>query len=189
LVDEYQDTNKAQFEITKLLAGKSRNITAVGDASQAIYSFRGADYRNLLLLQSEYPELTTVTLPRNYRSTQHILDSAYGVIRNNTGHPTIKLESSLTEGDKVQYIESLDEKSEAKKVVSLTKKYIDSGGQVVILYRTNAQSRAFEDELIRRCCLSTSVGLGSMVEQRKDLIAYLRIIITQEEIARKRLED
>lgn len=191
LVDEYQDTNKAQFEITKSLSEKSRNITAVGDASQAIYSFRGADFRNLLLLQSEFPALVTVSLPKNYRSTQHILDSAYGVIKNNMGHPTIKLESTQKEGEKINLIEVTDEKEEARKVISEIKKKIGEEMEVAVLYRTNAQSRSFEDELIRADIPYKLIG-GVRFYGRaevKDLIAYLRVINNpEEEVARKRLE-
>lgn len=191
LVDEYQDTNKAQFEITKNLAQKSQNITAVGDASQAIYSFRGADFRNLLLLQTEFPTLTTVSLPKNYRSTQHILDSAYGVIKNNTGHPTIKLESTQREGERIELIETVDERDEARKIIAETKKKIDKGAEVAILYRTNAQSRSFEDELVRCDTPYRLVG-GTRFYGRaeiKDLIAYLRVVNNpEEEVSRKRLE-
>ncbi|KKT50534.1 MAG: hypothetical protein UW42_C0017G0002 [Candidatus Collierbacteria bacterium GW2011_GWB1_44_197] len=102
LVDEYQDTNKAQFALTKYLAGEKRNITAVGDAAQAIYSFRGADYRNLKLFEETYPELITVGLPKNYRSTQFILDAAYSVVSNNVNHPTLKLSAEREMGKKVR---------------------------------------------------------------------------------------
>ncbi|KKS91495.1 MAG: ATP-dependent DNA helicase PcrA, partial [Candidatus Collierbacteria bacterium GW2011_GWC2_43_12] len=114
LVDEYQDTNKAQFELTKLLAGERRNIMAVGDVAQAIYSFRGADYKNLKLLEQAYPELKTVGLPKNYRSTQFILDAAYGVVKNNTNHPTMRLSATREAGEKVNLYEALDERDEAK---------------------------------------------------------------------------
>lgn len=191
LVDEYQDTNKAQFSITKILSRKNGNITAVGDASQAIYSFRGADFRNLLLLQSEFPNLTTISLPKNYRSTQHILDSAYGVIHNNTSHPTIKLISTQEEGEKVDMFVCEDEKHEARKIVTEAEKYANMGQESAILYRTNAQSRAFEDELVRRDIGYKLVG-GVRFYGRaeiKDLIAYLRLTLNpEEEVARKRVE-
>lgn len=191
LVDEYQDTNKAQFELTKLLAGEKRNITAVGDAAQAIYSFRGADYRNLRLLEETYPELTTVGLPKNYRSTQYILDAAYGVVSNNTNHPTLKLSATREIGQKVNLFEALDERDEARYVVDQSKKIGDRGEEVAILYRTNAQSRAFEDEFLKRDIPYKLIG-GLRFYNRaevKDLIAYLRLIHNpSEEISRQRIE-
>ena len=183
LVDEYQDTNKAQFELTRLLTGENKNITAVGDAAQAIYSFRGADFRNLLLLQSEYPDLTIVSLPRNYRSTQKILDGAYGVIKNNTSHPVIKLESTGIEGEKIELYEALDERDESRYVVSKCQKLETDDEEVVILYRTNAQSRAFEDELMKRNLTYKLIG-GLRFYNRaeiKDLIAYLRLVVNEKE--------
>lgn len=191
LVDEYQDTNRAQFELTKLLAGKKQNITAVGDAAQAIYSFRGADYRNLVLFEEEYPKATTVSLPMNYRSTQHILDTAYGVIKNNTTHPTLHLETTGGDGEMVDFFEALDEKDEAKYVVEQARKISADDGAVAILYRTNAQSRAFEDELMRRDIPYKLVG-GLRFYNRaeiKDLVAYLRLVNNKdEEISRIRVE-
>ncbi len=191
LVDEYQDTNKAQFMITKLLAGEKHNITAVGDAAQAIYSFRGADYRNLRLLEEAFPELVTVGLPKNYRSTQYILDAAYGVVSNNVNHPTLKLSATREMGQKVELLEALDERDEAKYVVGAAKKIADTGNEVAILYRTNAQSRSFEDELLRRDIPYKLIG-GLRFYNRaevKDLIAYLRLLYNpNEEISRSRIE-
>lgn len=191
LVDEYQDTNKAQFEITKLLAGERHNITAVGDAAQAIYSFRGADYRNLSLLEETYPELITVGLPKNYRSTQSILDAAYGVVSNNVNHPTLRLASTREVGQKINLYEAVDEKDEAKYIVDQCHKISNLGEEVAILYRTNAQSRAFEDELLRRDIPYKLIG-GLRFYNRaevKDLIAYLRLINNQgEDVSRQRIE-
>lgn len=191
LVDEYQDTNKAQFELTKHLAGKKQNITAVGDAAQAIYSFRGADYRNLVLFKSEYPKAAMVSLPMNYRSTQNILDTAYGVISHNTTHPTLHLETTEGAGEMVSIFEAGDERDEAKYVIEQARKMSEEDGGVAILYRTNAQSRAFEDELMRRDIPYKLVG-GLRFYNRaeiKDLIAYLRILNNpEEEISRGRIE-
>lgn len=191
LVDEYQDTNKAQFALTKLLTGSGENITAVGDASQAIYSFRGADFRNLSLLSENYPNLTTVSLPRNYRSTQKILDAAWGVIRNNTGHPVIKLDADRGGDDKVELIEAEDERDEARIVVNKARLLIGLDEEVAILYRTNAQSRAFEDELMKRDLAYRLVG-GLRFYSRaevKDVLAYVRLVINpKDEISRKRVE-
>lgn len=183
LVDEYQDVNKAQFVITRLLTGANGNITAVGDASQAIYSFRGADFRNLLLLENEYPELKTVSLPRNYRSTQTILDAAYGVISHNTSHPVIKLSAEGESGDPVDLYEAADEKDEAKFVIGICQSLSLKGEEAVVLYRTNAQSRAFEDELIKRGLPYKLIG-GLRFYNRaeiKDLISYLRLTVNSED--------
>jgi len=191
LVDEYQDTNKAQFELTKLLAGERQNITAVGDAAQAIYSFRGADYRNLVLFKNEYPKASMVSLPMNYRSTQNILDTAYGVISHNTSHPTLHLETTAGVGEMVDFFEASDERDEAKYVIEQARKSSAEDGQSAILYRTNAQSRAFEDELMRRDIPYKLVG-GLRFYNRaeiKDLIAYLRVVNNpKEEISRARIE-
>lgn len=191
LVDEYQDTNRAQFELTKQLAGKRQNITAVGDAAQAIYSFRGADFRNLVLFKEEYPKATIVSLPMNYRSTQNILDTAYGVISHNTTHPTLHLVTEGETGEMVEYFEASDERDEAKYMVEQARKSAESTKTVAILYRTNAQSRAFEDELMRRDIPYKLVG-GIRFYNRaeiKDLVAYLRIYNNhEEEISRTRVE-
>ncbi len=183
LVDEYQDTNKVQFELTRQLAGEERNLTVVGDASQAIYSFRGADFRNLLLLKQEFADIKMVELPKNYRSTQNILDSAYSVVKNNNGHPVIKLESTQEEGDKIELIENADEADEARMIVKEAEKYADKNEEVAVLYRTNAQSRAIEEELIRRRVPYKLVG-GVRFYGRaeiKDLIAFLRLINNKDE--------
>ncbi len=191
LIDEYQDTNKVQFELTRLLAGDDKNLTVVGDASQAIYSFRGADFRNLLLLEAEYPEIKKVELPKNYRSTQSILDSAYSVVKNNTGHPVIKLESTQDTGEKIKLFETSDEVEEAKMVITEATRTITAEEEVAILYRTNAQSRALEEELIRRGVAYKLVG-GVRFYGRaeiKDLFAYLRLVNNkEEEVAKNRIE-
>ena len=191
LVDEYQDTNRAQFELTRQLAGNKQNITAVGDAAQAIYSFRGADYRNLALFKTEYPKATMVSLPTNYRSTQNILDTAYGVISHNTTHPTLHLKTTEGAGEKVDFFEAVDERDEARFMVEQGRKLAETEASVAILYRTNAQSRALEDELMRRDIPYKLVG-GLRFYNRaeiKDLIAYLRFINNpEEEIAKARIE-
>ena len=190
LVDEYQDTNKAQFQLTKYLAGEKKNITAVGDSSQAIYSFRGADFRNLLLLEDEYPEIQRIDLPKNYRSTQIILDGAYSVLSNNTTHPTIKLVANNEEGEKIRLIQSEDEKKEARRVVSEAAER-SLFGEVAILYRVNSLSRALEEELVRSSVSYKLVG-GTRFYARaeiKDLLSYLRLVINiEEEVSLKRAE-
>jgi len=163
----------------------------VGDAAQAIYSFRGADYRNLILFESEYPKTARVSLPMNYRSTQNILDTAYGVISNNTAHPTLHLETNEGSGEMVDFFEAVDERDESKYIVEQARKISSEDGNVAILYRTNAQSRAFEDELMRRDIPYKLVG-GLRFYNRaeiKDLVAYLRVLNNpEEEISRARIE-
>lgn len=183
LVDEYQDTNKAQFQLTKLLATNPNGLMVVGDAAQAIYSFRGADFRNLTLLANEYPNLTTVRLPRNYRSTQTILDAAYNVIANNTNHPVLKLEAEKALGDKIGAVEAIDEREEAMYVVKMAERLIENGGTLGVLYRTNAQSRAIEEALIKRRIDYKLVGGIRFYDRAeiKDLLAYLRVVYNQED--------
>ena len=181
LVDEYQDTNKAQFVLTKLLVTNPNGLMVVGDAAQAIYSFRGADFRNLTLLSAEFPNLTTVRLPRNYRSTQTILSAAYGVIANNTNHPVLKLEADKGTGEKIEMIEAIDEREEAAYVMKTAERLVGRGETLGVLYRTNAQSRAIEEALIRGRIDYRLVG-GIRFYNRaeiKDLLAYLRVIYNQ----------
>ncbi len=184
LVDEYQDTNKAQFLITKLLAVHPTGLMVVGDAAQAIYSFRGADFRNLSLLEKEYPNLVTLRLPKNYRSTQTILDAAYGVIANNKNHPVLKLEAIKSFGEKIDMVEVMDEKEEAAYVVSVAERLAAAGGSLAVLYRTNAQSRAIEEALIRRKIDYKLVGGIRFYDRAeiKDLLAYLRVIYNADDL-------
>lgn len=189
LVDEYQDTNKAQFELTKLLTSSPDRLSVVGDASQAIYSFRGADFRNLSLLKEHFPELTEVRLEVNYRSTQNILDGAYGVINNNTNHPILRLTTNEGGGEKISLYEAMDEKDEAIYVVNRLAEEPET--ESAILYRTNAQSRAFEEELLRRGIGYKLVGGTRFYERAeiKDLIAYLRVIANDKDgVSWKRVE-
>ena len=184
LVDEYQDTNKAQFLITKLLAVHPTGLMVVGDAAQAIYSFRGADFRNLSLLEKEYPNLVTLRLPKNYRSTQTILDAAYSVIANNKNHPVLKLEAVKSFGEKIDMVEVIDEKEEAAYVVSVAERLSATGGSLAVLYRTNAQSRAIEEALIRRKIDYKLVGGIRFYDRAeiKDLLAYLRVIYNADDL-------
>lgn len=184
LVDEYQDTNKAQFLITKLLAVHPTGLMVVGDAAQAIYSFRGADFRNLSLLEKEYPDLVTLRLPKNYRSTQTILDAAYGVIANNKNHPVLKLEAIKSFGEKIDMVEVVDEREEAAYVVSVAERLSTVGGSLAVLYRTNAQSRAIEEALIRRKIDYKLVGGIRFYDRAevRDLLAYLRVIYNADDL-------
>lgn len=184
LVDEYQDTNKAQFELTKLLAANPKGLTVVGDAAQAIYSFRGADYKNLMMLDKEYPDLKTVTLKNNYRSTQMILDAANGVISNNKNHPILQLESTISGGEKIKMVEVLDEKEEAACVVSAAEEASKNDESLAVLYRTNAQSRAIEEALIRRNVPYRLVGGVRFYDRLevKDMLACIRIVANQKDL-------
>ena len=188
LVDEYQDTNKAQYEITKMLTLDKRNLTVVGDAAQAIYSWRGANYRNLLLLKQDYPELTTINLEQNYRSTQNILDAAYAVINNNKNHPILKLWTEKSGGEKITVYEANDESQEAQFIINnIYGNYSD----YAVLYRTNAQSRVLEESFLHASIPYVLVGGVRFYERKeiKDLICYLRLVLNPaEEVARKRIE-
>jgi DNA helicase II / ATP-dependent DNA helicase PcrA len=188
LVDEYQDTNKAQYQITKLLSAKDKNLTVVGDASQAIYSWRGADYRNLLLLKMDYPDLITINLEQNYRSTQTILDAAYQVISKNKNHPILKLWTDKGAGQKIKIFEAETELEEAQFVLQQIK---SNYSDYAVLYRTNAQSRVLEEAFLHAGIPYTLVGGVRFYERKevKDVLAYLRLVVNQEdEIARKRAE-
>lgn len=189
LVDEYQDTNKAQYMLTKILAGKHKNITVVGDAAQAIYSWRGADYKNMLLLKSDFADLVTINLEQNYRSTQNILSAANSVISQNKKHPILKLWTDNTDGDKITVYEADTEADEARFVADTVwnKNYAD----FAVLYRTNAQSRVFEEALLHRGIPYTLIGGVRFYERReiKDVMAYLHLLVNPDnEVARKRCE-
>lgn len=188
LVDEYQDTNKAQYEITKLLSKKYRNLTVVGDASQAIYSWRGADYRNLQLLKQDFPDLTIINLEQNYRSTQTILDAANKVISKNKNHPVLKLWTVKNGGAKIGVYEADSESEEATYVISQLK---DDYSDYAILYRTNAQSRVFEEAFLHAGIPYVLVGGTRFYERKeiKDVVCCLRLVMNPEDdVARKRAE-
>lgn len=182
LVDEYQDTNRVQYKLTKLLAARHHNLCAVGDADQSIYGWRGADINNILDFEKDYPEAQTVKLEQNYRSTQFILDAANAVIDNNSGRKKKNLWSDKGKGQKPIYYEATDGMDEARFVVErmqeLELKYGLKLGQMAILYRTNAQSRVFEEMLVR-CGMSYSLVGGTKFYDRqeiKDVLAYLKVV-------------
>lgn len=188
LVDEYQDTNKSQYEITKLLAKKTHQITVVGDAAQAIYSWRGADYKNMLLLKQDFPDLETINLEQNYRSTQTILDAAYAVVSHNKNHPILKLWTGRESGAKITLYEADNEQDEARYVVqNITGNYKD----YAVLYRTNAQSRVLEEVFLHHNVPYVLVGGVRFYERKevKDVLAYLQLVINPaNEVAYKRAE-
>jgi DNA helicase-2/ATP-dependent DNA helicase PcrA len=183
LVDEYQDTNHAQYVLTKLLAGKWKNLTCVGDFSQSIYMWRGADFRNLNKLQVDFSDLKVLNLERNYRSTQVILDAAAGVISNNITHPVLSLWTDRKGGEKIGVYEARDEKDEAAFILYQINDLVKSEAllsfqDVAVLYRTNAQSRVVEEAFIRAGMPYILVG-GTRFYARKeikDCLSYLRVL-------------
>jgi DNA helicase-2/ATP-dependent DNA helicase PcrA len=197
LVDEYQDTNHAQYELTRLLAKSHQNLTVVGDCSQSIYSWRGADYRNVMKLKQDFPRLTTINLERNYRSHQIILDAAFSVISKNKSHPILKLWTDKQKGEKITLYQAKDEKDEAEFIIRKIENQMATGGtqeartpvagapfvgghgggnrtgpvaytQFAILYRTNAQSRALEESFLHASIPYILVG-GVRFYQRKEI--------------------
>ena len=181
LVDEYQDTNQAQYILTKLLASKYRNICVVGDENQSIYSFRGANYRNILNFEKDYKEAKVIKLEQNYRSTENILDAANSVIKNNASRKDKNLWSDKGKGDKIIYFRSYDEKDEAHYVARNIKKLLEDGksaDEIAVLYRTNAQSRTIEEEMLKENIPYRVVGSFYFYSRKeiKDLMAYLRLI-------------
>jgi DNA helicase-2/ATP-dependent DNA helicase PcrA len=183
LIDEYQDTNQAQYVLTQLLARKKRKLCVVGDASQAIYGFRGANYRNLLNLKNDFPELKIINLEQNYRSTQIILDAAWEVIRRNTSHPVLKMKTEKNHGQPVFIFCAKNQEEEALFVL---KKIIESGRSYkdfAVLYRTNAQSRVIEEVFLRAGIPYILVGGIRFYERReiKDCLSYLRLIINPDD--------
>ncbi len=192
-VDEYQDTNTVQYLFTTLLAKKYQQLTVVGDASQSIYRWRGADYRNMQKLKREYVNLTEIQLSRNYRSTQNILDAAHGVIGNNKNHPILSLWTEEGPGEKITIIEAYSGGDEATRiVVELQRLHIDHAWKdIALLYRTNAQSRSIEEAFIRAGIPYILIGGTKFYERKeiKDLLAYLRVLLNPEDmVSYKRAE-
>jgi DNA helicase-2/ATP-dependent DNA helicase PcrA len=181
LVDEYQDTNHAQYRLLQLLAEKHRNVFAVGDPDQSIYGFRGADIRNVMEFEQDFPGSYTIALEQNYRSTQHILDAANGIIRHNRERKEKNLWSELGDGDPVRVIEVEDEHAEARYVAAEIALLVEegfSGSEVAVFYRTNAQSRVLEDVLVRQGIAYQVIGGPRFYERAeiKDLVAYLQVL-------------
>src|SRR5678809_259739 len=194
LIDEYQDTNPAQYEIIKLLGAQHENVCVVGDDAQSIYSFRGATIQNILQFQKDYEDLTVVKLEQNYRSTQSILNIANEVIKNNKGQIPKVLWTENAAGEKIELVRTLTDNEEGKFVADtiqeqkLRNHYHNR--DFAILYRTNAQSRAFEESLRRMGIPYTIYGGISFYQRKeiKDYIAYLRITINpRDEEALKRI--
>lgn len=181
LIDEYQDTNEAQYILTKMISSKNRKITCVGDDSQSIYSFRGANYKNILNFEKDYKDAKTILLEENYRSTSNILDAANQVIRNNKQRKDKNLWTSRGAGEKIKYYRAFNEKDEAQYIIRKTKELINKGVEykdIAVLYRTNAQSRVIEEEMLKENMPYRVIGSFYFYSRKeiKDLIAYLRLI-------------
>ena len=190
LVDEYQDTNRPQYEIMRLLAGERHNVCAVGDEDQSIYSWRGADIRNILEFEQDFPEAKIIRLEQNYRSTQNILQAASAVVANNVKRKGKKLWTARQGGARIGYYEAPDGENEALFAADYISKYMRQarrGGRrarrAAVLYRTNSQSRLFE-EALRRYGLSYHVVGGFSFYERaeiKDMISYLKLILNPDD--------
>jgi DNA helicase-2/ATP-dependent DNA helicase PcrA len=181
MVDEYQDTNHAQYVLLKLLAGEHRNLMAVGDPDQSIYSFRSADIRNILEFEHDFPNTKVIPLEQNYRSTNAILNAANEVISHNRDRKEKNLWSDLGEGEPVRVVETEDEHAEARFVAAEIAALIEGGysaREIAVVYRTNAQSRVLEDVLVRQGVAYQVIGGPRFYERAeiKDAIAYLQAI-------------
>jgi DNA helicase-2/ATP-dependent DNA helicase PcrA len=189
LVDEYQDTNRPQYELMRLLAGAGHNVCAVGDEDQSIYSWRGADIRNILEFERDFPEAKIVRLEQNYRSTQNILEAASVVVANNVRRKGKNLWTSRQGGAKIGYYEAPDGENEALFAADTINKYIRAAGEsgetprAAVLYRTNSQSRLFEEAMRRYGMKYHVVGGFSFYDRAeiKDLISYLKVVLNPDD--------
>lgn len=189
LVDEYHDTNKAQYELTKLLGGKFRNICIVGDASQSIYSFRGADFRNIMNFKTDFTDVKTFYLEQNYRSSKTILQAAGNVIVKNTSHPVLQLWTNNTKGENIILYTARTEQDEALFIVNkineflLDSKYNMTFKDFAVLYRTNAQSRVVEEAFLHHLVPYILIGGVRFYERKeiKDLLSYLKYIYNSQD--------
>lgn len=196
LVDEYQDTNHAQYLLTKMLSQKWNNICVVGDFSQSIYSFRGADFLNLSKFKDDFSNAKTFSLSQNYRSTQKILDSASSVISKNNTHPVLKLWTENKTGEDVSVFEALNEQKEAEFIIECIEKIKYQNPNLnyydfAVLYRTNAQSRSIEEVFLHRSIPYILIGGTRFYERKeiKDVLSYLRILANpKDKVALKRVE-
>ena len=193
LIDEYQDTNEVQYKMSKLIGSKYQNIFVVGDANQSIYSFRGANFRNILNFEKDYKEANVIALEQNYRSTKNILDAANSVIKNNKERKDMELFSELGEGVKVKYLRSYDEKHEITLIADEIKRLMQAGykySDIAIFYRTNAQSRNVEEVMLKNNFPYKVFGSFYFYNRKeiKDLLCYLRLINnTNDDISLRRI--
>ncbi len=184
LVDEYQDVNAAQYQLTKILSSKYGNITVVGDASQAIYAFRGADFRNIVNFEKDFKDVEVINLEENYRSTNTILSAANAVISQNRGHPVLKLWTKNGEGELIRLIQAPEEQAEGNIIASVITNSGRDYKDFAVLYRTNAQSRAIEEALIKNGVPYNLVGGVRFYDRKeiKDVLAYLRVIANDKDL-------
>ncbi len=196
LIDEYQDTNHAQYLLTKLLSQKWNNVCVVGDFSQSIYSFRGADFLNLAKFRQDFKNTKTFSLSQNYRSTQKILDAASSVISKNSTHPVLKLWTQNKEGKDVFVFEAINEQKEAEFIIEEIEKIkyqnpLLKYSDFAILYRTNAQSRVIEEVFIHKSIPYILIGGTRFYERKeiKDVLSYLRVLANpKDKLSLKRIE-
>ncbi|MFA9271540.1 MAG: ATP-dependent helicase, partial [Baekduiaceae bacterium] len=187
LVDEYQDTNHAQYRLLQLLTGEERNLAVVGNDDQSIYSFRSADISNILDFEDDYPDATVVRLEQNYRSTSTILNAANAVIAHNRGRKGKTLWTDIGEGDALKIRELEDEHAEARFVVGEIERLVDEGvsrSEIAVFYRTNAMSRVIEDTLVRREVGYQVIGGTKFYERAeiKDAVAYLQALANPQDV-------
>ncbi|OGD55017.1 hypothetical protein A3J78_01285 [Candidatus Beckwithbacteria bacterium RBG_13_35_6] len=198
MVDEYHDTNHAQYVLTKLISQPSQKITVVADCSQSIYGWRGADFRNVLNLKNDFPNLKTINLEQNYRSSKTILNAAFSVISKNTSHPVLRLWTKNFAGEKIKVFEAASEKNEAEFIINAISSAISHQPSAInnysdfaILYRTNAQSRVFEEALLHAGIPYVLIGGTRFYDRKeiKDCLAYLRVLVNpKDRINYKRIE-
>ena len=192
LIDEYQDTNKVQYKLTKLLASKYNNVCVVGDFSQSIYSWRGADFQNLVRFKTDFLDVHVFELSQNYRSSQNILDAATSVIAHNTTHPVLSLWTDNSIGEEIHVDELRNEQEEILRIIEFIQNYNkDRLSDIAILYRTNAQSRVAEEMLLHHGIPYMLVGGTRFYERKeiKDVLSYLRLFLNpKESISLKRIE-
>lgn len=188
LIDEYQDTNAAQYKLIKLLTNDDQNICVVGDDWQSIYSWRGADFKNILNFERDYPKTTIIKLEQNYRSTKHILDAAHAVITKNNQRSDKKLWTAAGPGQPVQIVPVLNERAEGEAIIRRIQTYVDMRirkySDFALLYRTNAQSRSLEEQFVRYGIPYKIVGGVRFYDRAeiKDLLAYLRLMYQPEDL-------
>jgi DNA helicase-2/ATP-dependent DNA helicase PcrA len=192
LVDEYQDTDPIQYRLIKLLSSRYKNLCVVGDDAQSIYSFRNADFRNILNFEKDYPQAKVITLDQNYRSTQNILDAASKVISKNVYQKPKNLWTENPAGPLISIVETFDEKSEAEFIVKKIKEFLKQGYKLndfAVFYRTNAQSRAIEEALIRHHISYKLIGAIRFYQRKeiKDLVSYLKFILSDDPISLERI--
>ncbi|QQS18582.1 UvrD-helicase domain-containing protein [Candidatus Saccharibacteria bacterium] len=182
MIDEYQDTNAAQYQLVKLLVNKHRNLAVVGDDWQSVYSFRGADFRNILRFEKDYKDCAVIKLEQNYRSTGHILNAAHGVVTKNTQRSDKRLWTAEGDGRRVQLMQVMTERAEAETIMRTIRTAVDTGlrqyKDFAVLYRTNAQSRSIEEVMVQYGLPYRVVGGVRFYDRKeiKDLIAYLRLL-------------